>query len=501
MGKFVECVPNFSEGRDQSKINAIVAAASSVPGVLVLDVEKDADHNRTVLTFIAPLETAVDGMFAAARKAAELIDLTVHKGEHPRMGALDVAPFIPIMDTAPEECVKLAEALGERIGRELNIPVYLYDLAAKRPDRKDLAKVRKGQFEGLREEIGKNPDRVPDFGPNSIHPTAGAMAVGARRQIVNFNVNLNTTDMEFGKVLAKKIRTTGGGLPCLRAKEIFLGSKNQVQISTVLTDHKTTSIKRAMDEIDKEIKPRNISVTGTELIGLTTQEALTNYAVEALGVKDFNPEVQVLETKLLKLLGSWQAGANLFVDALSNTEPTPGGGSAAAISGAMGCALAQMAIGISLRSKKLDEAKKPGLRALCEKLGAVKTTLQNCVAEDAASYDAFMAAAKTPKDDPSRKAKMQGALRYAAEVPLKTAATAAGALDELEKADGIMPHVASDYKSARYLLEAAIKCAAENVLINTAGMEDKVLAAKMLADTKSFLARTAEPARVVRAGI
>ncbi|OGS57691.1 MAG: glutamate formimidoyltransferase [Elusimicrobia bacterium RIFOXYB2_FULL_62_6] len=493
MGKFVECVPNFSEGRDTAKINSIVAAAAAVPGVLVLDVEKDADHNRTVLTFIAPLETAVDGMFAAARRASELIDLNLHKGEHPRMGALDVAPFIPIMDTAPEDCVKLAEALGERIGRELKIPVYLYDLAAKREDRRDLAKVRKGQFEGLREEIGKNPDRVPDFGPNRIHQTAGAIAVGARRQIVNFNVNLDTKDMEFGKVLAKKIRTSGGGLPCLRAKEIFLESKGQVQLSTVLTDYKTTSIKRALDEIEKEIKPRNISVTGTELIGLTTQEALTNYAVEALGVKDFNPEVQVLETKLLKLLASWQTGANFFVDALANTEPTPGGGSAAAISGAMGCALGQMAIGISLRSKKLDEAKKPGLRALSEKIGTVKSALQNCVTEDAASYDAFMAAAKTPREDPSRKAKMQGALRYAAEVPLKTAGLAAEAIEKLETADGIMPHVASDYKSARYLLEAAIKCAAENVLINTAGLEDKVLAAKMLADTKTCLART-EPA-------
>ena len=182
MGKFVECVPNFSEGRDNSKIEAIVKAASSVPGVLVLDVEKDADHNRTVLTFIAPLETAVEGMFQTAKKAAELIDLNFHKGEHPRMGALDVAPFIPIMDTSPEDCVKLAEKLGERVGQELSIPVYLYDLAARKDTRRDLAKVRKGQFEGLRDEIGKNPDRAPDFGPDRIHQTAGAMAVGAQTE-------------------------------------------------------------------------------------------------------------------------------------------------------------------------------------------------------------------------------------------------------------------------------------------------------------------------------
>ncbi len=490
MGKFVECVPNFSEGRDTSKIDAIVKAAAAVPGVLVLDVEKDADHNRTVLTFIAPLETVVEGMFQAAKKAAELIDLNHHKGEHPRMGALDVAPFIPIMDTPVEECVKLAGALGERIGRELNIPVYLYDLAARREDRKDLAKVRKGQFEGLREDIGRNPDRVPDFGPNKIHPTAGAVAVGARRQIVNFNVNLDTTDMEFSKGLAKKIRASGGGLPGLRAKEIFLESKNQVQISTVLTDHRATSIKRALDEIEKEIKPRNISITGTELIGLTTQEALTNYAIESLKVKDFNPETQVLETKLLKLLGTWQNGANIFIDALANTDPTPGGGSAAGISGAMGCALASMAIGISLRSKKLDEAKRPPLKALNKKLGALKTALQNCVGEDAASYDAFMAALKIPKDNPARKAAMQGALEHAAQVPLKTARLAAEALAALEYKDGISAHVISDYKSARYQLEAAIRCAAENVFINAESLENKAFAEKAVKEVKGYVALT-----------
>ncbi|OGS06854.1 MAG: glutamate formimidoyltransferase [Elusimicrobia bacterium RIFOXYA12_FULL_51_18] len=490
MGKFVECVPNFSEGRDAAKIGAIVKAAAAVPGVLVLDVEKDVDHNRTVLTFIAPLETAVEGMFQAAKKAAELIDLNHHKGEHPRMGALDVAPFIPIMDTPVEECVRLAGGLGERIGRELNIPVYLYDLAARREDRKDLAKVRKGQFEGLKEDIGRNPDRIPDFGPNKIHPTAGAVAVGARRQIVNFNVNLDTTDMEFSKGLAKKIRASGGGLPNLRAKEIFLESKKQVQISTVLTDYHTTSIKRALDEIEKEIKPRNISITGTELIGLTTHEALINYAIETLKVKDFNPEVQVLETKLLKLLGTWQNGANLFIDALANTEPTPGGGSAAGISGAMGCALGAMAVGISLRSKKLEEAKKPALKALGEKLNVLKTALQNCVSEDAASYDAFVAAMKLPKDDPARKDGMQKALEYAAQVPLKTARLAAEALAAIEYKDGISAHVMSDYKSARYQLEAAVRCAAENVFINAESIEDKVFAEKAIKEVKKYIALT-----------
>ena len=370
----------------------------------------------------------------------------------------------------------------------MNIPVYLYDRAAKFEHRRDLAKVRKGQFEGLRTEIGVNPEKTPDFGPNHIHPTAGAMAVGARNQIVNFNVNLDTKDMDFAKILAKKIRTSGGGLPALRAKEIFLESKGQVQMSTVLTDYKTTSIKRVMDELAKELAPKNIAITGTELIGLTTQDALTDYAVEALQVKDFKKEEQVLETKLLKLLSSWQAGAGLFVDALANTDPTPGGGSAAGVSGAMGCALGQMALGITLRGKKLDEAKKPALRSLLESLGGHKAALQSCVSEDAASFDVFMEAMKIPKDDPERKVKMQAALKHAAEVPLKTARLASEAMAGLSVcASHVSPHVVSDYRSARYLLEAAIRCAAENVFINAEGLEDKVFAEKITAEVKGYI--------------
>lgn len=489
MGKFVECVPNFSEGRDLAKINAIVDAARTVPGVLVLDVEKDADHNRTVLTFIAPVETAADAMFAVTKKASQLIDLNFHKGEHPRMGATDVAPFIPIMDSTIEDCIKLAEVAGERIGRELQIPVYLYDRAAKFDHRKDLAKVRKGQFEGLREVIGKAPERVPDFGPNHIHPTAGAMAVGARNQIVNFNVNLNTTDMEFAKGLAKKIRTSGGGLPALRAKEIFLESKGQVQMSTVLTDYKTTSVKRVLDEMRKDLDPKGIAITGTELIGLTTQDAITDYAAESLNVQGFDKNTQVLETKLLKLLSSWQSGANLFIDALANTDPTPGGGSAGAVNGAMGCALGQMAIGISLKSKKLDEAKKPALRELHARLGEHKAALQGCVAEDSASFDRFMEAMKLPKDNPERKVKMQAALKYAAEVPLKTARLSSEALAGLTVCGGsVSAQVMSDYRSARYQLEAAVRCAAENVFINAEGLEDRAAAEKLVAEVKGYLA-------------
>src|SRR5207302_1317591 len=188
----------------------------------------------------------VEACFQVAKLAKDLIDLNAHKGEHPRMGAVDVIPFIPVSGIDIQGCVKLAERLAERIGRELEIPAYLYDHAARVPERKDLANVRKGQFEGLKDLIGKDPSRKPEFGPDRIHPTAGAVAVGARQQIINFNLNLDTSDMAAGKDIAKRLRASGGGLPCVRGKEIDLASRKQVQISTVLTDYKTTSMKKVI---------------------------------------------------------------------------------------------------------------------------------------------------------------------------------------------------------------------------------------------------------------
>lgn len=480
MAKMVECVPNFSEGRDLNKINAVVEAASGVSGVVVLDVEKDADHNRTVLTFIAPVETAAEAMFRVIKKSSELIDLNHHKGEHPRMGATDVAPFIPLMGSTVEDCIALAKTLGERVGRELNIPVYLYDMAAQKSERRNLANVRKGQFEGLKAEIGVNPEKTPDFGPNKIHPTFGAIAVGARAQIVNFNVNLATTDMVFGKELAKKIRTSGGGLPELRAKEIFLESKQQVQISTVLTNFRVTSLADVIAAVEKEIGPKGIKIVNTELIGLTTQEALFDYAVKGLKIEGFDPQALVLENKISAVLSTWQAGAGRLADALADSNPTPGGGSAGAVAAAMGCALGVMAASVSLKSKKLDPAKRPSLEKACAELAELRAQLQVCAAEDSRSYEMFVAAKSLPKEDPQRAARMQAALNYAAEVPLKTARLASAARKQLAAMDGdLIAAVGSDYHSAGYLVGAGLQCAAENVRINIPGLADKEEAARL----------------------
>ena len=506
--KLVECVPNFSEGRDKAKIEAIVSAAKGVAGVRVLDVESDPDHHRCVLSYVAPPEAALEAAFRAASKARELIDLTRHQGEHPRMGAVDVIPFIPVAGTDIQECVALARKLAERIGRELEIPVFLYGLAAAKPERLDLAQVRKGQFEGLRTAIGTDPSRDPDFGPRRIHPTAGAVAVGAREQIINFNVNLDLKNAEEGKAIAKKIRTSGGGLPALRAKEIVLSS-GFIQISTVLTDYRTTGIRKVLDAILAEARARGAALVSTEIIGLIPRAALVDHAVDILRVVNFDPKAQVLEERLEQMGGapeddsppalrerndglraSWQEAGAKLAEALASTDPTPGGGSAACAAGAMGCGLGEMAVGISLNSKKLDVAKKPALEALKSRFGGARSRLVELAGEDAASFDRVMAAMKLPKEDPARPAAIQKALEGAAQVPLETARLAAKAFsDAREAAPLCTPHVASDAACAAHLLTAAVRCAVENVRINTSALKDRAAAKRLDEEADELIAR------------
>ncbi|MHB2026066.1 MAG: glutamate formimidoyltransferase [Elusimicrobiota bacterium] len=481
MSALVECVPNFSEGRDKAKVEAIVSAAKAVPGVIILDVETDADHNRCVLSFVAPPSAAVDACFAVAKKAKELIDLNHHKGEHPRMGAVDVIPFIPVRGVSIEVCVKLAETLARRIGEELEIPAYLYDQAARTSERRDLASVRKGQFEGLRDLIGKDPARLPDFGPNRIHPSAGAVAVGARRQIVNFNLNLDAYDMAAGKEIAKRLRASGGGLACVRAKEIDLAARRQVQISTVLTDYRTTSMKRVLDEASRLSAERGAKIVSTELVGLVPREALVDFAASRLNLENFNPDAQILENRLeaagISAASDWRAAAAQICEALSSTHPTPGGGSAAAIAAAMGGALGAMAFAVSLKSKKIEESRRRSLQNAVERMKAFQADSENLANEDAAAFDRFKAAQALPAGDPSRLAAMQEALISAALVPLKTAQTARAAL-AAAKSDAAMISnaVASDLNCCFHLLKAAALCAAENVRINLSGISDRTVA-------------------------
>ncbi len=494
MNALVECVPNFSEGRDKGKVEAVVAAARGVEGARILDVETDPDHNRCVLSFVAPPEAALEACFRVAKKASELIDLNRHKGEHPRMGAVDVIPFIPVSGATMADCVALAGRLGERIGRELAIPVYLYEQAARVPERRDLASVRKGQFEGLREALGKDPARAPDFGPDRIHPTAGAVAVGARQQIINLNLNLSTRDLAAGREIARRVRASGGGLAAVRAKEIELAARGQVQISTVLTDYKTTSMARVLSEVSRLAAEKGARVLTTEIVGLLPRQALLGFAVEALSLENFQ-EAQILENRLEALgLGAapigWREGAEAVAEALSSTDPAPGGGSAAAIAGAMGAGLGLMAVGITLKSKKLEEAKRPGLERARASLALLKPEFQRLTARDAEAFENFMKALGLPRDDPDRPGRMQAALTYAAEVPLETASAAAQAREVVREALPLTGFaVASDMSCALHLLKAAALCAAENVRINLGGIKDHAVAEELESRLEAVLKR------------
>lgn len=295
--RLVECVPNFSEGRRPEVLDEIVGAMTAVEGARLLDREMDADHNRAVVTIVGEPEAVLEAAFRGIARASELIDLTKHEGEHPRMGAADVCPFVPVRDVTMKECVELAERLGERVGGELSIPVFLYEEAARRPERQNLADVRKGQFEGLRSEIGSNPDKEPDFGPSRIHPTAGATAIGARPFLVAYNINLGTTDLSIAKKIAKSIRHSGGGLRYVKAMGFELRDRGIVQVSINMVNFKGTPLFRVFEMVRSEAERYGVPVVGSEVVGLVPAEALVDVADFYLRLENFKHD-QVLENRL-----------------------------------------------------------------------------------------------------------------------------------------------------------------------------------------------------------
>ncbi len=297
--RLVECVPNFSEGRRQDVIDEIVAAIRSVPRVWILDVESDPDHNRSVITCVGEPEAVVDAMFRAIAKAAELINLDEHEGEHPRIGATDVVPFVPLRGVTMQDCVELARLLGQRVGEELGIPVYLYEAAATRPDRENLANIRKGEYEGLKEAIKSDPDRAPDFGPRELGP-AGATVIGAREFLIAFNVYLNTDDVSVAKKIARAVRHSSGGLRYVKALGMLVGG--QAQVSMNLTNFKKTPIFRVVEMIRREAARYGCTITHSELVGLTPLEAMLDVAQWYLQLNDFTAS-QVLERRLEEVIG------------------------------------------------------------------------------------------------------------------------------------------------------------------------------------------------------
>ncbi|MEO7963406.1 MAG: glutamate formimidoyltransferase [Gemmatimonadaceae bacterium] len=494
--KLVECVPNFSEGRRPEVVVAIRDAIAAIEGVAILDVSSDPSHNRTVVTFVSPVDRAVDAAFAGMREAAARIDLTSHQGEHPRIGATDVVPFIPLEGATMDDCIALARSLGERVARELNIPVYLYERAATTPARENLADVRRGEFEGLRGEIGTNPARHPDFGAPAVHPTAGATAVGARPFLVAYNVYLGGKEnLSVAKDIAKALRHSSGGLRYV--KGLGLEVDGQAQVSMNLVDVEKTPLFRAFDMVKMEALARGVVPTWSEIVGLVPERALFETAARHLQLRNFNPDV-VLERKVRAVAAGGESVSG-FVASVAASTPAPGGGSVAAHVGSLGAALAQMVAGLTVGKKKYaavdGEMKELALRA-----AAVGNTLSSLVERDAQSYGAVMEAYKLPKETPEelagRTAAIDAALLGAAAVPLETARACAevAALAAVAAQRG-NTNAASDAGVAALLAEAACRGAVYNVRINISSLSDRSLGSAMLGEAKRLVESAANDAR------
>ena len=299
MQTIVECVPNFSEGEDRTRIDSIIEALVAGPDVHVLHIQMDADHNRTVVTFVGSRQTVGEAALRAIGRAAELIDLNHHRGVHPRMGATDVVPFIPVRGLDLHDCVEIARWVAQETWRRFRIPTYLYEEAAREPSRKHLEYVRRGQFEQLREEVRLNPDRLPDFGEADLHPTAGATAIGARNFLIAYNINLNTSDLGLAKSIARKIRASGGGFPAVKAIGVEVKALGLAQVSINLTDFLTTSIGTVFDAVATEAGRAGASVESSEIVGLVPRRAIESEDIARLKLRNFGPGL-ILENRLEK---------------------------------------------------------------------------------------------------------------------------------------------------------------------------------------------------------
>ena len=496
--KLVECVPNFSEGRRPEVMQAIRDAIAAVDGVAILDVSSDISHNRSVLTFVAPLDTAVDAAFAGIREARDRIDLTKHSGEHPRMGATDVVPFIPLEGTTMEDCIALARSLGERVGRELGIPVYLYERAATRPTRENLADVRRGQFEALLTEIGTVPEREPDFGPNRCHPTFGAVAIGARPFLVAYNVYLGpASNVPVAKKIAKAVRGSSGGFRFV--KGLGLEVDGQAQVSMNLVDTTQTPVHRVFDFIRMEAQAQGVPVTWSEIVGLVPERALFEAAAHHLQLAQFTTE-QVLEARVREHASGGESVSG-FLGAIASSAPAPGGGSVAAHAGALAAALAQMVAGLTIGRKKYA-AVEGEMKELAIRAAALGNTLSALVQRDADAYTAVSAAYALPKDSDADKAArdqaIQAALLRAADVPLETARACAEVAElALIGAERGNSNAVSDAGVAALLADAGCRAASYNVRINAMSITDSAAAKRLNEQAAELVGRVSAVAEKV----
>lgn len=479
----VECIANYSEARRPEVINNITAAIESVPGVLVLDHHSDTDHNRTVITFVGPPQEIEEAAFRSIAKAAELINLDEHTGEHPRIGATDVVPFVPISGVTMQECVEIARRLGGRVGKELSIPVYLYEEAATRPERQNLENIRRGQYEALKLEMGSKPERTPDFGPNQVGP-AGATVIGARQPLVAFNVYLATDDLQVAKKVAQALRHSSGGFRYVKALGLLVDGKAQVSMN--LTNFRSSPIHRVVETIRREAARYGTSIHHSELVGLIPQEALVDSAVWYMQLDQFEPE-QILERRLYTALQDNQpekVQSLDFLDALSAGTAAPGGGAAAAYAGAAAAALVAMVARLTIGKKKYAaiEARMQEILVQAEEL---RQQLTGGIDKDSRAYEQVMLALKLPKDTEAQQAARQEAIEQATlAATLTPLETAQQAVQVLELAVEVIAqgnvNAISDGGTAAALARASLTGAGLNVRININSLKDRQPAEPLL---------------------
>ena len=470
----VECVPNFSEGRDKAKVDAIVEAMR-IPGVYLLDREMDSDHNRSVITLVGEREAIQEAAIRGVGKAAEVIDLTKHQGAHPRMGAADVVPFIPIDGVTIEDCVAMARHVGAEIWKRFQIPVYLYEAAAATPERQNLENIRRGQFEGIRADIATNPARKPDFGDPRVHSTAGATVVGARKALIAYNVFLNTPDVDIAKKVAKAVRFSTGGLRFVKGAGFLV--RGLAQVSMNLTDFEQTPIYRVFEFVKREAARYGVTPVSSEIVGLIPKKALEQAAEWFLQVENFDSSL-ILENRLTAVMtgkmaiGGLRAGVEPFIEQVAAPTATPGGGSAAAAAGAMAAGLASMVASMS-RGKKAYLQYESELNEAIARLGQLREELKSAIDADAESYNVVMKAYKSAKESDRNAeandgdATISSALKQATSVPLGVAEKAVEVSEIATKLKPITnPNMKSDLMTAIALAKAALEGALANVEIN-----------------------------------
>ncbi len=477
MAKLVECVPNFSEGRRPEVIDAICEAITSLDGVVLLDKEMDYDHNRAVVTFVSHPKVAVEAAFEGYKKAAELIDMTTHKGEHPRMGACDVCPFIPLSDMTIEEAVELANRLGKKVGDELQIPVYLYEDAATTPKRRNLAQVRTGEYEGIRDTIETDPARKPDYGPAKMNLKAGSTAIGVRFPLVAFNVYLDTNKKWIADKIADAIRSLKGGYRFVKALGFEIRERGQVQISMNLVNYTKTPIFRVFETIKSEAARYGVNVTSSEIVGLVPNEAILDVADFYLRLENFS-KAQILEEKLDSVGGS-AAGdvGETFYDEVASSSPAPGGGSVAASAGALGAALSAMVCRLTVGKKQYEDVKDE-LTQVRDEVDTLRSELTRLIETDKQAFNKVMESFRLPRG-PQRDKAVEEATQRAALVPLtvmrKSLEVLKLAIIVAQKGN---ENSISDAGVAGLMAMAAVDGAWYNVRINLTSLADGDFAAK-----------------------